>query len=123
MLVPLPPSTPLRIDGTIEPCAASGSADDYEAALRAVARRVDGYLVTDSVPQARTDRDWPDGELFHRPMRGQNSMPSHARQIDTRDMWSVVHYIRQMQSVEPVAPPPATPASATVRSTSGPWSS
>jgi mono/diheme cytochrome c family protein len=48
-------------------------------------------------------RDWPDGELFHRPMRGQNSMPSHARQIDTRDMWSVVHYIRQMQSVEPVA--------------------
>jgi mono/diheme cytochrome c family protein len=54
-------------------------------------------------------RDWPDGELFHRPMRGQNSMPSHARQIDTRDMWSVVHYIRQMQSVEPVAPPPATP--------------
>jgi mono/diheme cytochrome c family protein len=58
-------------------------------------------------------RDWPDGELFHRPMRGQNSMPSHARQIDTRDAWSVVHYIRQMQSVEPVAPPPATPASAT----------
>jgi len=58
-------------------------------------------------------RDWPDGELFHRPMRGQNSMPSHARQIDARDAWSVVHYIRQMQSVEPVAPPPATPASAT----------
>ena len=55
-------------------------------------------------------RDWPDGELFHRPMRGQNSMPSHARQIDTRDAWSVVHYIRQMQSVEPVAPPPAPPA-------------
>ncbi len=55
-------------------------------------------------------RDWPDGELFHRPMRGQGSMPSHARQIDTRDAWSVVHYIRQMQSVEPVAPPPATPA-------------
>jgi mono/diheme cytochrome c family protein len=58
-------------------------------------------------------RDWPDGELFHRPMRGQNSMPSHARQIDTRDAWSVVHYIRQMQSVEPVAPSPAAPASAT----------
>ena len=27
-------------------------------------------------------RDWPDGQLFHRPMRGQNSMPSHARQVD-----------------------------------------
>lgn len=62
-------------------------------------------------------RDWPDGELFHRPMRGQGSMPSHARQVDARDVWSVVHYIRQMQSTEPVAPPPvdkpvATPPAA-----------
>lgn len=51
-------------------------------------------------------RDWPDGEIFHRPMRGQNSMPSHARQIDTRDAWSVVHYIRDLQSREPVAAEP-----------------
>lgn len=55
-------------------------------------------------------RDWPDGEIFHRPMRGQNSMPSHARQIDARDMWSVVRYIRAMQAEEPVAPPAAAPA-------------
>jgi mono/diheme cytochrome c family protein len=55
-------------------------------------------------------RDWPDGQLFHRPMRGQNSMPSHARQVDGNDVWSVIHYIRQMQKVEAVAPPP--PASA-----------
>jgi mono/diheme cytochrome c family protein len=54
-------------------------------------------------------RDWPDGQLFHRPMRGQNSMPSHARQIDARDAWSVILYIREMQSVEPVAPPPPQP--------------
>lgn len=32
-----------------------------EQALRSVAGRVDGYLVTESVPQARRDRDWPDG--------------------------------------------------------------
>ncbi|MGE0863700.1 MAG: cytochrome c [Vicinamibacterales bacterium] len=49
-------------------------------------------------------RDWPDGQLFHRPMRGQGSMPSHSRQVDANDVWSVVHYIRQMQSVEAVAP-------------------
>jgi mono/diheme cytochrome c family protein len=54
-------------------------------------------------------RDWPDGQIFHRPMRGQGSMPSHARQVDARDAWSVVWYIRQMQSEEPVAPPPAAP--------------
>ena len=54
-------------------------------------------------------RDWPDGQLFHRPMRGQGSMPSHARQVDERDIWSVVLHIRQMQKVEPVAPPPAAP--------------
>ncbi len=54
-------------------------------------------------------RDWPDGQLFHRPMRGQNSMPSHARQVDANDAWSVIHYIREMQKTEPVAPPPAIP--------------
>jgi hypothetical protein len=32
-----------------------------EALLRAEAERLDGYLVTESVPQACTDRDWPDG--------------------------------------------------------------
>ena len=44
-------------------------------------------------------RDWPDGQLFHRPMRGQNSMPSHSRQVDARDAWSVILYIREMQKV------------------------
>ena len=53
-------------------------------------------------------RDWPDGQLFHRPMRGQNSMPSHSRQVDARDAWSVILYIREMQKVEPVAPPVST---------------
>ncbi len=75
-------------------------------------------------------RDWPDGEIFHRPMRGQGSMPSHARQVDARDIWSVVHYIRQMQSEQPVAPPAvaaqpaatgaaAEPAAATPAKTTG----
>jgi mono/diheme cytochrome c family protein len=57
-------------------------------------------------------RDWPDGQLFHRPMRGQGSMPSHARQVDARDAWSAVHYVRQLQSVEPVASAPVQPAAA-----------
>ena len=55
-------------------------------------------------------RDWPDGQLFHRPMRGQNSMPSYSRQVDANDIWSVVLYIRKMQSEQPVAPPPLVPA-------------
>lgn len=62
-------------------------------------------------------RDWPDGQLFHRPMRGQGSMPSHSRQVDANDVWSVVHYIRQMQSVEAVAP--ASAASLTGAATAG----
>ena len=33
-----------------------------EAALREHATRVDGYLVTESVPQRCADRDWPDGK-------------------------------------------------------------
>jgi mono/diheme cytochrome c family protein len=55
-------------------------------------------------------RDWPDGQLFHRPMRGQNSMPSHARQVDARDAWSVIVYIRELQKVEPVAAAPVSAA-------------
>jgi len=55
-------------------------------------------------------RDWPDGQLVHRPMRGQNSMPSHARQVDQHEAWAVVLWIREMQKTEPVAPPPAAPA-------------
>ncbi|MEI6667107.1 MAG: cytochrome c [Acidobacteriota bacterium] len=63
-------------------------------------------------------RDWPDGQLFHRPMRGQNAMPSHARQVDANDVWSVIWYIREMQKVEPVAAPPAVaPAPAAPGST------
>jgi mono/diheme cytochrome c family protein len=62
-------------------------------------------------------RDWPDGQLFHRPMRGQNSMPSHSRQVDTTDIWSAVHYIRKMQSEQPVAPPPPLPMPATTVAT------
>jgi len=58
-------------------------------------------------------RDWPDGQLVHRPMRGQNSMPSYARQIDPREAWAVVLWIREMQKSEPVAPPPAAPAATT----------
>ena len=65
-------------------------------------------------------RDWPDGQLFHRPARGQNSMPSHARQVDTRDIWSVILHIRQMQKVEPVAPPPATAQPAPAPPTAAP---
>ncbi len=74
----------------------------------------DGHLTTlfPKPPSLMTQkvRDWPDGQLFHRPMRGQNSMPSHARQVDATDVWSVIHYIRQMQSVEAVAPASAAPA-------------
>ncbi len=75
----------------------------------------DGYVTAlfPKPPSLMTQkvRDWPDGQLFHRPMRGQNSMPSHARQVDANDVWSVIHYIRQMQRTEPVAPAVA-PASA-----------
>jgi mono/diheme cytochrome c family protein len=66
-------------------------------------------------------RDWPDGQLFHRPMRGQNSMPSHARQVDARDIWSVILFIRELQKVEPVAPPAsAAPAPAAASAGRGP---
>ena len=65
-------------------------------------------------------RDWPDGQLFHRPMRVQNSMPSHARQVDQKEAWAVVLWIREMQKGEPVAPPPAAPAATTATTAPAP---
>ena len=50
-------------------------------------------------------RDWTDGRINHVPMRGQGSMPSHAKQITREDLWSVVLYIRSLQKKLPVAAP------------------
>jgi mono/diheme cytochrome c family protein len=55
----------------------------------------------------RRVRDWPDGSIFHRPMRGQASMPSYARQLSQDDVWAVVLYLRRLQAELPVAPPAA----------------
>lgn len=48
-------------------------------------------------------RDWSDGRIFHVPMRGQGSMPSHARQVTQQDIWAIAHYIRQLQAELAVA--------------------
>ena len=61
-------------------------------------------------------RDFTDGRIFHVPMRGQNSMPSHEKQVAQKDLWSVVLYIRALQKRLPVAPPP--PAAATTPASS-----
>jgi len=51
-------------------------------------------------------RDWSDGRIFHLPMRGQGSMPSHAGQVGADQIWSAILYIRSLQERLPVAPPP-----------------
>lgn len=58
-------------------------------------------------------RDWSDGRIFHVPMRGQNSMPSHSQQLEDQDIWAVILYIRALQQKLPVAPPPPTTAPST----------
>lgn len=52
-------------------------------------------------------RDYTDARIFHVPTRGQNSMPSYAKQIEPQETWAVVHYIRSLQARLPVAPPVA----------------
>jgi mono/diheme cytochrome c family protein len=99
-------------DGMIT--SASMVGDGAEAKARVLRAAGDGQVAAlfPRPPSLMTQkvRDWPDGQIFHRPMRGQNSMPSHARQVDQDDAWSVVHYIRRMQSEQPVAPAPASPS-------------
>lgn len=50
-------------------------------------------------------RAYTDGRIFHVPMRGQNSMPSYAKQLDPDELWAVTHYLRDLQARLPVAPP------------------
>jgi mono/diheme cytochrome c family protein len=55
-------------------------------------------------------RDWSDGRIFHVPKRGQGSMPSQASIVSDRDIWSIIHHLRDMQARLPVAPPDDTAA-------------
>ncbi len=50
-------------------------------------------------------RDYTDGHIFHVAMRGQNVMPSYAKQIEQDEIWAAVHHIRKLQADNPVAPP------------------
>lgn len=75
----------------------------------------DGHMTTlfPKPPSLMTQkvRDWTDGRIFHIPMRGQGSMPSHATQLEQWQIWQAIHYIRHLQSTLPVAPPePTEPA-------------
>jgi mono/diheme cytochrome c family protein len=41
--------------------------------------------------------DMPEGQMFHVLTFGQKNMPSYASQLNTRDRWSVIAYVRAAQ--------------------------
>ena len=47
-------------------------------------------------PSLQSDKikGYPDGKIFHVMTRGQNLMPSYASQVEPKDRWAIVHYIR-----------------------------
>jgi len=49
-------------------------------------------------------RRMPDGQLFHVISRGQGVMPPHATQIEPRDRWALVRYVRTLQGPAPAVP-------------------
>jgi len=72
-------------------------------------------LMTQKVPTG------PTVQLFHRPMRGQNSDAEPRTTVDARDIWSVILYIREMQKWSrsrraPARPPAAPPRPSPPRS-------
>ena len=42
-------------------------------------------------------RQWPDGRIYHVIMEGQGVMPSYASQLNERERWAVILYIRTLQ--------------------------
>ena len=57
-------------------------------------------------------RDRADGQIFQAIRDGVRNMPSYGSQIDTRDRWAIVAYLRQLQATSPVAPAPTAAAPA-----------
>jgi len=47
--------------------------------------------------QSAKVRGWADGRIFHVVTMGQNLMPSYAAQVDVKDRWAIIHYIRALQ--------------------------
>ncbi|MGZ3705530.1 MAG: c-type cytochrome, partial [Bdellovibrionota bacterium] len=43
---------------------------------------------------------WKDGHLFYVITKGQGVMPSYAQQIQPKDRWAVIHYVRALQRAE-----------------------
>lgn len=50
-------------------------------------------------PSLHTDRarGFTDGRIFHIITKGQNTMPSYAKQISENDRWKIVQYVRSLQ--------------------------
>ncbi len=55
-------------------------------------------------------RDRADGQIFQAIRDGVRNMPSYKSQIDVRDRWAIVAYLRTLQAQSPIAPA-ATPES------------
>lgn len=70
--------------------------------------------------QTQRVRDFRDGRIFHIITTGQNIMPSYAAQVREPDRWAIIHYLRQLHTTEPVAPPDPATASPTPSASSEP---
>lgn len=50
--------------------------------------------------QSQQFREYPDGKLFWAISKGKNAMPAHAAELDERQRWAVVHYLRALQRAQ-----------------------
>ncbi len=60
---------------------------------------------------------YPDGRVFHTITFGKNTMGGYASQLDAKQRWMLVNYIRSKQAAVKPAAPPATGATATAAAT------
>lgn len=43
---------------------------------------------------------WRDGHIFHVITKGQGAMPAYAQQIQPKDRWAIIHYVRALQRAD-----------------------
>ncbi|MCO4782262.1 MAG: DUF3341 domain-containing protein [Candidatus Cloacimonetes bacterium] len=58
--------------------------------------RLKGNLVPPSLHSSKAKK-WTDARMYHVIVEGQNVMPSYAKQLDEKERWAIIHYVRALQ--------------------------
>ncbi len=85
-------------------CHGDSGTGDGPVNLRAIELKETKWVPASNL-MTQEIRDRADGQVYQAIRDGVRNMPSYKSQIDPRDRWAIVAYVRNVQANSPVAPP------------------